>query len=317
MDKEIKKRLMWIKLYEETGDAGLVCRRCGISRPTLRKWWRRYLELGETGLASRSRRPKHFANQKVFVTQEKWILQLRHERHLGVRRIQHELLRLHDCHLALATIQKVLEKHNAPPLKRKRDKQRYKRYQRPIPGDRVQMDTIKIDKGIFQYTAIDDCSRFLVVAVYSKRTAANTRDFIEQVIEQMPFPIQRFQTDNGREFTAYEVQDRLIDWGIKFRPIRPASPHLNGKVERVQQTILSEFYATIDLPVDDLQERLEEWQFYYNWQRVHGSTGKTPIERCNELLSKTPYWEDVSADFDTEREQQISQKRARQRQARN
>ncbi|WP_435370220.1 helix-turn-helix domain-containing protein, partial [Acinetobacter indicus] len=25
-------------------DAGLVCRRCGISRPTLRKWWKRYSE---------------------------------------------------------------------------------------------------------------------------------------------------------------------------------------------------------------------------------------------------------------------------------
>src|SRR5271157_3841863 len=31
-----KTRLVWLKLYEETGDAGLVCRRCGISRPTLR-----------------------------------------------------------------------------------------------------------------------------------------------------------------------------------------------------------------------------------------------------------------------------------------
>jgi len=61
----------------------------------------------------------------------------------------------------------------------------------------------------------------------------------------MPFPIQRFQTDNGREFTAYDVQDQLMNWGIKFRPTRPASPHLNGKVERVQQTVLSEFYATI------------------------------------------------------------------------
>jgi len=38
MNPEIKKRLTWIKLFEATGDAGLTCRRCGISRPTLRKW---------------------------------------------------------------------------------------------------------------------------------------------------------------------------------------------------------------------------------------------------------------------------------------
>ncbi|MBV9386068.1 MAG: IS481 family transposase, partial [Chroococcidiopsidaceae cyanobacterium CP_BM_ER_R8_30] len=35
MNIEIKQRLRWIKLYEQTGNAGLVCLRCGISRPTL------------------------------------------------------------------------------------------------------------------------------------------------------------------------------------------------------------------------------------------------------------------------------------------
>jgi len=57
MNVEIKARLRWVQLYEETGDAGFVCRRCGISRPTLRKWSKRYKELGMEGLISRSRRP--------------------------------------------------------------------------------------------------------------------------------------------------------------------------------------------------------------------------------------------------------------------
>lgn len=35
---QIQQRLQWVKLYETSGDARLVCRRCGISRPTLRKW---------------------------------------------------------------------------------------------------------------------------------------------------------------------------------------------------------------------------------------------------------------------------------------
>jgi transposase-like protein len=43
-------RLGWVRLYERVGDAGLVCRRCGISRPTLRKWWHRYQAEGEVGL---------------------------------------------------------------------------------------------------------------------------------------------------------------------------------------------------------------------------------------------------------------------------
>ena len=57
MNREIQQRLVWVKLFEETNDAGLVCRRCGISRPTLRKWWKRYSEQGIDGLSSQSKRP--------------------------------------------------------------------------------------------------------------------------------------------------------------------------------------------------------------------------------------------------------------------
>lgn len=183
------------------------------------------------------------------------MLELRLACHLGARRIQHELKRLYDCDLGLATIQKVLQKHQVAPLRRISQKQQH-RYQRPVPGDRVQMDTCKIARGLYQYTAIDDCCRFLVVAVYSRRTAAHTMDFIERVVEQMPFPIQRFQTDNGREFTAHKVQDLLLEWGIKFRPIRPAAPHLNGKVERVQKTVMEEFYVVVDVTTPRLQDEV-------------------------------------------------------------
>ncbi|MGZ5802025.1 MAG: helix-turn-helix domain-containing protein, partial [Burkholderiaceae bacterium] len=50
MDTEIRKRLRWIQLYEELGNAGIVCLKCGISRPTLRKWWKRYQQQGIFGL---------------------------------------------------------------------------------------------------------------------------------------------------------------------------------------------------------------------------------------------------------------------------
>lgn len=50
MNNEVKKRLEWVKLYESIGVAGIVCLRCGISRPTLRKWIKRYKELGIDGL---------------------------------------------------------------------------------------------------------------------------------------------------------------------------------------------------------------------------------------------------------------------------
>lgn len=57
MEHEILMRLRLVRMYQETGNAGLVCTRCGISRPTLRKRLRRYQEAGEEGLRSQSRLP--------------------------------------------------------------------------------------------------------------------------------------------------------------------------------------------------------------------------------------------------------------------
>jgi len=90
MDREIQRRLQWVRLYEKHGDAGLVCRRCGISGPTIRKWWRRYQELGVKGLKSLSRRPHNSPNTKADQKEEQLILGLRTTRNLGARRIKVE-----------------------------------------------------------------------------------------------------------------------------------------------------------------------------------------------------------------------------------
>lgn len=230
MDRIIRMRLKWVKLYEDTQDAGFVCLRCGISRPTLRKWYRSYKELGIDGLNDQNRRPKHSPNLKITVQLENLILDFRKNRKLGARRIQNELKRLHGVSLSLATIHKVLKRNKVKPLLRNRLKNGSKSYSRPIPGDRVQMDTKKLAAGKYQYTAIDDCTRWRVLGIYNKRTAANTLLFLERVIEEFPFPIQRIQTDRGREFFGIKVQEKLMEYCIKFRPIKPRSPHLNGKV---------------------------------------------------------------------------------------
>lgn len=298
MDREIQQRLHWVKLYEELGDAGLVCRRCGISRPTLRKWSRRYRESGLDGLQSQSRRPLSSPATKVGTHEETLILDLRHARNLGPRRIQSELRRQNELSLALATIHKVLRKHQVKPIKKFRRKKDFIRYERPIPGDRVQMDTCKIGPGLIQYTAIDDCTRYRVLRLYNRRTAQNTLDFIDCVMEEMPFPVQRFQTDRGREFFAEKVQKRLMEYGIKFRPNKPGSPHLNGKVERSQKTDKAEFYATVNLSAEDLDDQLALWQHFYNWDRPHSAhNGKTPNERFIELIDDTPFYDEVSDNY--------------------
>ena len=67
------------------------------------------------------------------------------------------------------------------------------------------------------------------------------------------------------------IREYFVGSAIRFRPIKPASPHLNGKVERSQRTDLDEFYPTVDPKSPDHQLRLEEWQDHYNQYRPHGS----------------------------------------------
>ena len=299
-----RARRGWVKLYEQMGDAGLVCRRCGISRPTLRKWWRRYQDRGEAGLATRSSRPHRSPRRKVFDRDEALILELRRARKLGIKRLRNELIRRHGLRLALDTIHKVLVRHNENVLQRpKRHRKGSKRYSRPVPGDRVQVDVCKIAGGIYQYTAIDDCSRWQVADIFPRKTAASTVIFLKQVRAAMPFPIQRIQTDRGQEFFAYQVQDQLRDWKIKFRPTRPRSPHLNGKVERVQRTALDEFWSAADLADPGIADRFADWQRFYNADRPHTSLGgRTPHEQLQRLQHKIPTAEAIHAAYDPTRE---------------
>jgi transposase-like protein len=170
-EKEI--RLGWVKLYQQTKNIELVCLKCGITRPTLRKWVRCYEEEGEAGLEELSRKPHSSPAKKVFEKQEQWILALR-KRRLGVRRIQSELIRLHDCKLSQATIHKILTKNTAEPLVKSHKPRKTKhRYSRSIPGERVQIDTCQIATGLYQYTAIDDCTRYRVLALYSGKRERN------------------------------------------------------------------------------------------------------------------------------------------------
>jgi transposase InsO family protein len=226
----------------------------------------------------------------VRADEEALIIELRTSRKLGVRRLQSELWYLHGFQASLATIHKVLKRHEVKSLKRPRRSKQAKRYQRAVPGDRVQMDTCKVRAGLYLYTAIDDCTRCLQARLYARRTAKNTIDFMKNYLGSFVFPIQRIQTDRGKEFTAYEVIEWLESNSVKWRPIRPASPHLNGKVERVQRTVLDELFAALDadLSFEEYRAELEDWIDHYNRTRVHGAIGQPPINKALDLENTIP-----------------------------
>jgi len=179
MDANQRKRLKWIFYYQKFGNAGKACLKCGISRPTLRKWFRRYQQDGIEGLKDKSRCPLNFPAQKITPSIESLVLKLRKKRKLGVKRIRSELYRLHHIFLSLATIHKILKRNQVKALpKYRRKRRKVKRYNCLIPGERIQIDVCKIAPHLYQYTAIDDCTRWKVLGLYRRIAASNSIKFL-------------------------------------------------------------------------------------------------------------------------------------------
>jgi hypothetical protein len=105
-------------------------------------------------------------------------------------------------------------------------------YNRPVSGDRVQMDTCKIRPGLYQFTAIDDCSRFLVAGLAGRQSAHATLTFLDQVLEEMPFPIEGAAEkcrDGG--FLSLETGLRIVELCLCSSLQRPSQRPVQIAVE--------------------------------------------------------------------------------------
>jgi transposase InsO family protein len=299
-DRTIKARETWLKCYEELGSASMAARKCGIPRSTLYRWIKRTKIEGNEALKGRSRRPITLAKQKVTDELTELIKSVRTQFNFGPQRISLHLLRVHNLEISAPTVWRVMKSNNLPNIKKYRKHGDVKRYNRPIPGDRVQIDVTKIGPRCYQFTAIDDCTRLRVLRLYGNKKTESTIDFLGHILDTFEFPIHRIQTDWGTEFFNDLFQEELMDHFIKFRPIKPRSPHLNGKVERSQLTDKSEFYSTIPRSERNLElaPRLLEWQSFYNHKRPHASlNGKTPYEKLLEVEHLIPIQPDVTGKY--------------------
>lgn len=79
--------------------------------------------------------------------------------------------------------------------------------------------------------------------------------------------------------------------GINFLPIKPASLHLNEKVERIQRTVLDEFYSTVDIKDHDIPICYYNGNFIIIGLDPKVFKGRTQIQGINALSNKTPLWE--------------------------
>jgi transposase InsO family protein len=293
----LRSKLMQMAASSSRG-VSQACRHFGISRKTFYKWKQRYDEHGDSGLCDQSRTPRNSpaATPPEVVSK---ILYLRQNYHFGPRKIADYLKRFHGVSVAGATVHRILIRHGVNRLpanqKFRQHAKRWKRYEKPQPGHRLQMDVKFLEripgtrKRLYQFTAIDDCTRIRVLKIYDACTQASAIRFADEVIRRLPFRIHVIQTDNGAEFQS-KFHWHLEQLDIRHVYIKPRTPRLNGKVERSHRVDNQEFYQLLDKDgvSDDIHlfnDKLREWENYYNYHRPHSALdGQTPYER---LLAKT------------------------------
>jgi len=281
---------------EEPRYVAQTCRYFGISRTAYYRWKKRFDEYGEAGLADRSRTPHHSPQATPAAVVSK-VLYLRQNYHFGAGRIAAYLQRFHKVEIARSTVHRILVQQGMGRLpanqKHRPHRKRWKRYEKAQPGHRLQMDVKFLEripgtrKRLYQFTAIDDCTRIRILKIYDACNQRTAIRFLNEVRQRLPFRILVLQTDNGAEFQSrFHWHAESLD--IRHVYIRPRSPHLNGKVERSHRIDGQEFYQLLDQNgiSDNIQlfnEKLREWEDYYNYHRPHGAPqGQTPFERLIE-----------------------------------
>ena len=233
------------------------------NRQYVYRWLKRYDGTLES-LADRSRRPHSHPNQHT-PEELKLISDMRRRNpHAGLVVFWVKLMQ-RGYTRSITGLYRVLRRQGEMAVKTPNPKYVPKPYeQMQYPGERVQIDVKFVPaaclvgeakgKKFYQYTAIDEYSRFRYLEAFEEHSTYSSAIFLEHLIKAFPFPIECVQTDNGAEFTKRLLpaerrtptlfEARLKQCGIKHKLIRPYTPRHNGKVERSHRKDNEYFYAT-------------------------------------------------------------------------
>lgn len=174
------------------------------------------------------------------------------------------------------------------------------------PGEKVQIDVKEVPynclkgalrrdgKHLYQWTAIDECTRLRFVYGYEEHTPENTVDFFKRLQVAFPFKIQTVQTDNGTEFTyKYISEEKLCPFdellnklNIPHVLIPPRTPWHNGKVERSHRNDQRYFYDWEQFSsVDELNQKLAEHLAWSNQRPMRTLDWESPQQRLARFSS--------------------------------
>ncbi len=265
-------------------------------------------------MADCSSRPHRSPNQ-VARRLERRIVALRFTRRWGPHRIGYHL------HVPRSTVGRVLARYRMPllahldqatglPVRRARSV----RYEKARPGELVHIDVKKLgripDGGghrkigrqegrkhndghgrggrgyAFLHHAVDDHSRLAYSEIHSderKETAAGFWTRAAAFFVAAGVTVEAVMTDNGACYRSHVFAAVLGD--IKHRWTRPYRPQTNGKVERFNRTLASEWaYDQLYRSDEARSATYADWLHHYNHHRPHtGIGGKTPASRVHNL----------------------------------
>ena len=263
--------------------------RYNVSRPTIYKWRERY-DGHLSSLKDLSRRPHSHANQHT--DEELAMIQNYRRRNpnaglvvLWVKLMSHGYTR------SISGLYRVLQRTEQGRVKLPNPKYVPKEYEKMLyPGQRVQIDVkyvpssclvgaaiedAKETGGYFQYTFIDEYSRFRYLEAFKEHSTFSSAEFIKHCVQKFPYAIECVQTENGPEFTnrlnaqnstkPTLFEKTLAQLGIRHKLIKPYTPRHNGKVERSHRKDNEYFYASHKFySFEDFQKQLAVWQRKYN-----------------------------------------------------
>ena len=149
-------------------------------------------------------------------------------------------------------------------------------------------------KKFYQYTAIDEYSRFRYVEAFEEHSTYSSAVFIEHMLKAFKFRVECVQTDNGMEFakrlcvgkqTPTLFEKTLRKQNIQHKLISPFTPRRNGKVERSHRKDNEHFYATHKFYCfDDFAKQLKIHNYNYNQFPMRPLHWKAPIDYIKAYL---------------------------------
>ncbi len=261
--QDMRFRLSLIKYAEKFGVSKAAVK-YKTNRQYIYRWKQRY-DGSWDSLRDRSRRPLHHPNQHT--PQEISLISHMRRRNpnaglviFWVKLMQRGYSR------SISGLYRFLRKQKMMAVKPANPKYVPKPYEQMLfPGQRIQIDVKFVPsiclvnqaqgQSFFQYTAIDEYSRWRFVEAFEEHNTYSSAVFLDHLVKVFPLPIQCVQTDNGSEFTKRFTgtkreenltlfEERLRQYGIKHKKIRPFTPRHNGKVERSHRKDNERFYAT-------------------------------------------------------------------------